>query len=125
MLDPTFYTHRPPTAESMSALIQRYGGDGIVVSLAECLQRYPALREQLGGDAGPLPRDPRRLREWSLVMALTGVANAAGRGLLPTGADLVVHGSGSYGDGDFAPVPDDGIRAVRTVEDVAAALDVP
>jgi uncharacterized protein DUF6002 len=124
VLDPTFYTHRPPTAESMSALIKRYGGDGIVVSLAECLSLYARLREQLGGDAGPLPRDPRRLREWSLVMALTGVANAAERGLLPSGAELVVHGSGSYGDADFAPIPDEAVRTVRAVEDIAAALGV-
>lgn len=124
VLDPTFYTHRPPTAESMSALIGRHGGDGIVVSLAECLDRYPAIREQLGGDAGPLPRDPRRLREWSLVMALTGVANAAGRGLVADGTELVVHGSGSYGEADFAPLPDEAVRPVTAVEQIADVLDL-
>ncbi|MFL6129162.1 MAG: DUF6002 family protein [Mycobacteriales bacterium] len=121
VLDPTFYTHQPPTAPSMTALIQRHGGDGIVVSLAECLQRYPQLRALLDG-VRPLPPDPRQLREWSLVMALTGVLNAVERGLVPEGAEIVVHGSGSYGTADFDPIEDAAVRPVASVEDVAAAL---
>jgi hypothetical protein len=122
VLDPTFYTHEPPTAPSMTALIQRHGGDGIVVSLAECLQRYPQLRALPAGGPRPLPPDPRQLREWSLVMALTGVLNAVDRGLVPDGAELVVHGSGSYGTADFDPIEDAAVRPVASVEDVASAL---
>ena len=119
VLDPTFYTHEPPTAPSMTELIRRHGGDGIVVSLAECLARWPELRARA---AGMLPADPRSLREWSLAMALTGAANAVERGLVPAGAELVVHASGSYGAADFRPVEPEAVRPVRTVEDVAAAV---
>lgn len=122
VLDPTFYTHEPATAPSMTGLIQRHGGDGIVVSLAECLSRYPALRRQVGGGEHPLPNDPRRLREWSLAMALTGVANAVDRGLVEGGTELVVHGSGSYGTADYEPVQDAAVRPVTGVEDIAAAV---
>ncbi len=122
VLDPTFYTHRPVTAPEMTGLIGRHGGDGIVVSLAECLERYPALRRQLGGGERPLPGDPRRLREWSLAMVLTGAANAVDRGLVADGTELVVHGSGSYGTGDYTPVQEDAVRPVAGVEDIAAAV---
>lgn len=119
VLDPTFYTHEPPTAEAMTGLIGRHGGDGIVVSLAECLERYPRLREQVGD---LLPADPRRLREWSLAMALTGTANAVERGLVAPGTELVVHASGSYSTDDYRQVEDAGQFPVGTVEDVAAAV---
>jgi hypothetical protein len=122
VLDPTFYSHRPPTTTAMNALIERSGGGGIVVSLHECLQRYPHLRALLADSGRTLPADPRTLREWSLVMALTGVCGAIDRELVPAGRDIVVHGSGSYATTDFRPLDRCDVRAVRTVEDVAAAV---
>ena len=98
ILDGTFYTHRPVTCEAMSSLIARYGGDGIVVSLFECLERYPAVRQRLRG-LQLLPTDARQLREWSVVMAMTGVMNAIDRGLIGD-CEVVVHGSGCYTDRD-------------------------
>ncbi|MFE9429177.1 DUF6002 family protein [Kitasatospora sp. NPDC006697] len=111
-LEPTFYTRTPVTAAEMSTLIQRQGGDGIVVSLHECLARYPQIRALLGPTGVHLPADPRLLREWSLVMALTGVLNAADRGLVAPAAQIVVHGSGSYHAGDFTELPADAITPV-------------
>lgn len=122
VLDPTFYTHRPATSPAMNDLIARHGGDGIVVSLAECVARYPILRELLSGSGRPLPADLRTLREWSLVMAMTGVLNAVDRGLVEPGADIVVHGSGSYGAADYRLLEHNAITPVSTVEDVAGAV---
>lgn len=120
VLDPTFYTHRPVTSPAMNDLIARYGGDGIVVSRRECQARYPMLREWFAGADRALPADPAQLREWSIVMALTGVCNAIDRGLVPAGREIVVHGSGSYGAGDFAVAEPD--AEVTTVADIAAAV---
>ncbi|MFL6139727.1 MAG: DUF6002 family protein [Frankiaceae bacterium] len=122
VLDPTFYTRCPATSPAMNELIATHGGDGIVVSLAECVDRYPALRALLAGTGRPLPADPRTLREWSLVMALTGACNAIDRGLVEDGRDVVVHGSGSYSTADYEPLEPSATVPVDTVEDVARAV---
>jgi Family of unknown function (DUF6002) len=122
VLDPTFYTRAPVTSPEMNALIARFGGDGIVVSLAECVQRYPQVRSLLAGSGCALPADFRTLREWSVVMAMTGVLNAIDRGLVEAGRDIVVHGSGVYGTADYRPVEDCAVTPVRTVDDIAAAV---
>ncbi|MFD9940679.1 DUF6002 family protein [Nonomuraea sp. NPDC059023] len=122
VLDPTFYTHRPATSPAMNELIARHGGDGIVVSLAECVERYPRLREMLAGTGRELPADFRTLREWSLVMALTGVLNAIDRGLVEAPRDVVVHGSGSYSTADYEVLPRSAQIMVDGAEDVARAV---
>jgi hypothetical protein len=122
VIDPTFYTHRPPTSPAMKAVIAAHGGSGVVVSSHECLERYPQIRDLLSGLGRDLPDDPRALREWSVVMALTGTLNALDRGLLGDAAEVVVHGSGWYSDGDFAPVGDEGVVLVNDVEDVRKAV---
>ena len=121
VLDPTFYTKRPATSPEMNALIGRFGGDGIVVSLHECVQRYPEIRARLAGHERGLPADFRTLREWSLVMAMTGVFNAVDRGLIDHGADIVVHGSGWYSTSDYEPLTR--VSLVDTAADVAAAVE--
>jgi hypothetical protein len=119
-LDATFYSHRPATSRQMDEIIRRQGGGGIVVSLAECLDRYPQARELLAGVI-ELPADPRRLREWSLVMAITGVLNALDRGVCPDG-EVLVHASGSYQDSDFT-IPDRRyLHEVETVDDLRSVL---
>ena len=118
-LDPTFYTRRPVTSAAMNELIRSRGGGGIVVSLHECLQRYPQLRALLDGTGIDLPADPRELREWSLVMALTGALNAIDRGLVPED-DILVHGSGTYQTADFEPIPLPHLSAVTGLDELAA-----
>jgi hypothetical protein len=66
--------------------------------------RYEEIRARLSEAAVNLPQDPQPLREWALLMAMTGVLNGIDRGLIPEGAEVVVHGSGSYGTDDFDPV---------------------
>jgi hypothetical protein len=122
LLDPTFYTHQPATSPAMNEIINKYGGSGIVVSLHECLDRYPALRERLATTSRPLPADPRALREWSLVMALTGVLNAIDRGVVDAGQDVVIHGSGSYALGDYVAAERADVTEVRRPADIAAAV---
>ncbi|MFH8791109.1 DUF6002 family protein [Streptomyces sp. NPDC017941] len=101
-LDPTFYTRTPATSPRMNEIIRKQGGGGIVVSLAECLDRYPHIRRLLEPAGVDLPADPRQLREWSLVMAVTGVLNAVDRELLDL-PEVLVHGSGSYHAGHYRP----------------------
>lgn len=122
-LDPTFYTRRPVTSARMDPLIAAHGGGGVVVSLHECLSRYAEVRALLSAAGPELPADPRRLREWSLVMALTGTLNAADRGLLPDSDDVLIHGSGSYGDEDYRPVPEAHRTVAADVTELAARIE--
>lgn len=122
VLDPTFYTHQPATAPAMNRLIHRFGGGGIVVSMYECLARYPQLRSWFETSERALPSDFRTIHEWSLVMALTGVANAIDRGLVPPGRDVVVHGTGFYTSADYEPLEAGAITPVSTAEDIASAI---
>jgi hypothetical protein len=120
ILDPTFYTRQPVTSTEMNALIRAQGGGGIVVSRHECLQRYPLLRRMVEPAGCVLPADPADLREWSLVMALTGVLNGIDRGLVRED-DILVHGSGSYQAADFDPIPDpDLVRDAGDLAELAA-----
>ncbi|WP_405804776.1 DUF6002 family protein [Streptomyces sp. NBC_00210] len=120
VIDPTFYTRTPKTSRTMSRLIRENGGGGVVVSLHECLARYPQIREMLRPAGVELPHDPRGLREWSLVMVFTGVLEAIDRGLL-TEPEVLVHGSGSYGDTDFTPIP---AQRLHHADDPAGLLPI-
>lgn len=122
-LDPTFYTRRPVTSARMDPLIGAHGGGGVVVSLHECLSRYAEVRALLSASGHRLPADPRRLREWSLVMAVTGTLNAADRGLLPDSDDVLIHGSGSYGDDDYRPVPEAHRTTAADATELAARIE--
>ncbi|MEK8173017.1 DUF6002 family protein [Streptomyces sp. M19] len=84
------------------------------------MERYPQVRALLADARVELPADPRTLREWSLVMALTGILNAVDRGLVPE-RDILVHGSGSYAADDYTPLPPQG---TWPVEDGTALRDV-
>lgn len=120
ILDPTFYTRNPPTRTRMSSLIHTQGGGGIVVSLAECLERYGQVRALLEGAGLPIPGNPTRLLEWSTVMALTGVLHGIDRGIIKAD-EVILHGSGAYARGDFAPV---GQHDIHAVEDGHALRDL-
>jgi hypothetical protein len=117
-VDPTFYTRRPATSATMDAIIARYGGTGIVVSRRECLDRYASTRELVAGTGRGLPADPGELREWSLVMALTGTLNALDRNLLPHVSEVIVHGSGWYAAPEFTAPGADDVVTVHDHEDV-------
>jgi hypothetical protein len=119
VLEPTFYTHAPGTSASMKNHIRRLGAGGIVVSLRECLQHYPLARAALAETDIELPADPRELREWSLVMALTGVSQAVQRGLIPGDAEVVIHASGSYTIHDYQPIPEADLIPIGDEHDLA------
>lgn len=120
VLDTTFYSRRPVTSPRMNALINAQGGGGIVVSLAECLDRYAEVRAGLGQAGLPLPANPTSVLEWSLNMAMTGVLNAVDRGLVAE-QDIVVHGSGLYSRGDFEDIP---VKDLHKVDDTDALRDL-
>lgn len=96
ILEPTFYTHKPATAGFMTGLINTYGGTGIVVSLAECINRYPLIRRMLQEVDIHLPPDLRRVGEWSTIIALTGILNAIDRNLIPSKKLINLHATGFY-----------------------------
>jgi hypothetical protein len=95
----------------MNGIISRQGGGGIVISLHEWLSRYPAVRAMPATTGVTLPAGPRRLREWSLVMAMTGVLAGIERGLLGTD-EVLLHDSGSYGTDNLTWIPDAGLHRV-------------
>lgn len=121
VLDRTFYTRRPATAPAMSDIIAAHGGDGIVVSRAECAAREGQLREWLPAAGFGFPADWSAVREWSLAMALAGALNAADRGLVGAGHELVVHGSGWYLDSEYRPIGT-AVTPVATAADIARAI---
>ncbi len=120
-LDGTFYTHRPVTASVMTDIIKTHGGNGIAVSRHECEQRYPQLRDRLVSAGLVAPGDLADVREWSLLMALTGTLNAIDRGLVVPSHDVVVHGSGWYMASDYVPLGN-AVTPVKTAADVARAV---
>jgi hypothetical protein len=120
-LEPTFYTRSPATSAAMNEIIARQGGGGIVVSQRECLERYPRVRTLLASPGVRLPADPSQVREWSLVMALTGVLNAIDRGLL-TADEVVVHGSGCYSADDFEPIPEHRLHPVDNASELRKVI---
>lgn len=110
-LEPTFYTRSPATSPAMNAIIRAQGGGGIVVSRHECLARYEQIHAMLSLAGVTIPERPTDLREWSLVMVLTGVLNAIERGLVDAD-EVLVHGSGSYGVADMMPMPEEALHRV-------------
>ncbi|MGW0735554.1 DUF6002 family protein [Streptomyces sp. NPDC002851] len=121
-LDATFYSRTPVTSERINSVIRQNGGAGIVVSVHECLQRYNEVRDLVAVTGGvPLPADPRRLREWSLVMAVTGVLNGIDRGLIGD-RDILVHASGSYSEDDYTVLNSARSVQIQGVDDFYQAV---
>ncbi|MDJ1133955.1 DUF6002 family protein [Streptomyces iconiensis] len=118
-VDPSFYVRFPHTAGEMTAAVRAGGGDGIVVSRYECLARYPSVRAMLRPAGIELPDDPDALREWALVMTLTGVMNAVDRRLLESPApEVLVHGTGCYGEEERTPLPGAHARYADSVDEL-------
>ena len=122
VIDSTFYSQNPVTADLVNAAMEQHGGTGIVVSLQECLDRYARLRSLLPTSAPTLPPDPRDLREWALAMVMTGVLGAIDRALLPQGSEVIVHVSGCYTAQDYTPIPQEHTIAAAGVSDMLGAI---
>ncbi|ASU83873.1 hypothetical protein CDO52_14745 [Nocardiopsis gilva YIM 90087] len=104
-LDITFYAYQAATSSDMNDIIAKQGGGGIVVSRRECLDRYNEITKLLAPAGITLPSDPARLRDWSLVMAAAGLLLGVDRRLIDAEDDVLLHGSGSYTQDDFTPIP--------------------
>ncbi|WP_254018995.1 DUF6002 family protein [Mesorhizobium escarrei] len=122
VIDSTFYSRNPATNELVREIMSGQGGEGIVVSLYECLQQYPKLRHLLRNTDLSLPHDPRDLREWSMTMVLTGALNAIDRDLVPSASELLIHVTGSYAKQDFSSLPADHLRPVASPDDMRVAV---
>ncbi|MFY1633686.1 DUF6002 family protein [Solwaraspora sp. WMMB335] len=120
VLDTTFYTKAPVTSPRMNSLIHTQGGGGIVVSLAECLERYGQVRALLEPTGLHVPANPTAVLEWSLIMAMTGILNAIDRDLVPDW-DILVHGSGIYSRGEFDALS---LRELHPVQDADSLRDI-
>ncbi|WP_020659975.1 DUF6002 family protein [Amycolatopsis benzoatilytica] len=123
VLEPTFYTRRPATSATMDPLVRRFGGTGIVVSRQECTSRYAMIRDLLTAAGRPMPAEHSDLREWSLVMAMTGILNAIERRLVPAGTEIVLHASGTYSAADYRPIEPSALVPVTGLAQVSAAVD--
>lgn len=121
-IDPTFYTHSPPTSTELNPIVKEHGGGGVIVSRRECLDCYDQVRELASRAGITIETDPSRIREWSLVKGLTGVLIARDRGLLDPAADIVLHASGYFTDALIPPVPDAHVKVVANQQDVAHCL---
>ena len=102
-----------------TTIVERHGGGGVVVSLRECLDRFDRVRAIAGRAGIVVDADPARVREWSLVMVLTGMLVARERGLLPADTDVVVHASGYYNDELVPPARDEHLAHVGTADELA------
>ncbi|MGA4844131.1 DUF6002 family protein [Streptomyces sp. G45] len=122
VIDPTFYTKNPVTSREMDPLIHQHGGGGIVVSRRECLDRFDRVRDLAARAGLTIVEDPARIREWSLVKALTGILVGRERGLIPPGTDVVLHASGYYTDDTIPPLPVEHTEPVRTAPELAKLL---
>ncbi|MEI5888206.1 DUF6002 family protein [Bacillus albus] len=122
-LEPTFYTHCPPTSPEMNQLIVECGGTGIVVSLYECMSRYGEIKALLGEKGIKLPDDPRNVSEWSLIMAFTGVINAIERNLLNDFEDVIIHGSGLYCKGDYPTLSKENYISINNHQELFEAFN--
>ena len=123
-LDSTFYTQEPATSTDTSSMIRRFGGGGNVVSLAECLDRYPFIRQYVKDAGFQMPADPRQVREWALPMVMTGVLNAIDRDLIPEGAELTIHATGFSTDQDFQPLDGYTLPSIDTNEPLKDLRDI-
>jgi Family of unknown function (DUF6002) len=122
IVEPTFYTRRPPTLERIADRLPGARGRGMVVSRQECRSRYAEVMERLAAFTDVQPIDDQDdVREWSLVMAFTGAMNAIDRGLVEE-AEIVVHGSGFYGASDVGSRSEDALTRVASSADVATAV---
>lgn len=123
-LEPTFYTKEPPTSEEMNLLIKNNGGNGIVVSLYECMQKYSEIKKILLKANISIPSDPRKIFEWSLIMALTGVMNAVDRKLIDEFDEIIIHASGIYVEGDYQQLSKEKIFEISTADEIFNAINV-
>jgi hypothetical protein len=120
-IDPTFYTRNPATNETMSAIIRKNGGGGIVISKHECLQRYAEIQSLLHTVGLTLPDNPEELHEWSLVMAMTGILTGIDRGLISED-DIMIHGSGCYSNNDYVGIGKEKVFYVKNTNDMRALI---
>jgi hypothetical protein len=118
ILDTTLYTRNPATSPRMNELIRSQGGGGIVVSLAECMERYSEVRAMLNQAGMTLPANPTLVQEWSLNMAMTGLLNAIDRNLIQEN-DILIHGSGMYKRGDYEGLAKWNLPAVANENELA------
>jgi hypothetical protein len=86
------------------------------------MDRYAECRILLERSAVKLPPDPRDLKEWSLVMAVTGLMTAIDRGLLGNVDGCTIHASGSYAVDDFRSIPTTDLRKIGSAQQMLSAL---
>lgn len=122
IVEPTFYTRRPPTVERIADWLPGARGRGMVVSRQECWSRYAEVMQRLAAHTRiRSTASPDDVREWAMIMACTGAMNAVDRGLVEED-EIVIHGSGYYTATDVGTRPADHLTPVSSSADVAAAV---
>lgn len=122
IVEPTFYTRRPPTVGLIADQLPGARGRGMVVSRHECLSRYGDVMARLAAHTHVRPiASPDDVREWAMIMAFAGAMNAVDRGLVEED-EIVIHGSGFYGAADVGTRPEDSFTCVSSCAEVADAV---
>jgi hypothetical protein len=121
-IDPTFDTRAPATAPAMSSLLRARGRGGVVVSKRDCETRLPQTRRLCAQFGIHLPSDIGELREWSLVMTMTGVQVARERGIVEPTDEIILHASGSYVAGRHRALPNEWWVRTDNAETIAATI---
>jgi pyrroline-5-carboxylate reductase len=121
-IDPTFYTRAPATAPAMSSLLRARGRGGVVVARRDCVTRLPTTRQLCAQFGIDLPADITQLREWSLVMVMTGVQVALERGIIAADDEVVVHASGNFAAHDYRSLPEVWPAAPDSIEDMVRRI---
>nr|WP_239150329.1 DUF6002 family protein [Streptomyces sp. SID13588] len=121
-IDPTFYTRSPATAPAMSSLLRARGRGGLVVSRRDCETHMPTTRWLCAQFGIHLPQDITELREWSLVMAMTGVQVARERGIVDAADEIILHASGSYAAHQYRALPGAWCAPADSTETIARAM---
>ncbi len=121
-IDTTFYSKKPPTCEEMNLLIEEKGGNGIVVSREECIKWLHVTRKILAPVEIEIPFEIDLIKEWSLIMAVTGALLSVERKIVTEFDVLVIHASGVYFQDKYTCLELSEVKTANTAEELESFI---
>jgi hypothetical protein len=111
-LEQTFYTREPVTSPQVTSMIHRHGGGGIAVSTQECLAQLPLIRKLLEPQGLSIPKKAEDIREWAVIIGLTGIINAIDRDIIPEDVEVTFFATGFSKADDFENIGIDNLSQI-------------